>query len=96
MDYQQKVQQILENHITWLQNQTSVNKKGENANAGAIVVTDVKTGAIIAAATSPTYNINDYLNNYSLVANGENSPLINRANSGLTVRSSSAYPTRRS
>lgn len=92
MDYQQKVQQILENHITWLQNQTSANKKGENANAGAIVVTDAKTGAVIAAATSPTYNINDYLNNYSLVANGENSPLINRATSGL-YRPGSTFKT---
>lgn len=92
MDYQQKVQQILENHITWLNNQTSENKKGENANAGAIVVTDVKTGALLAAATSPTYSINDYLNNYSAVANGENSPLINRATSGL-YRPGSTFKT---
>lgn len=92
MDYQHKVQQILENHITWLQNQTSKDKKGENANAGAIVVTDAKTGALIAAATSPTYNINDYLNNYSAVANGENSPLINRATSGL-YRPGSTFKT---
>lgn len=92
MDYQQKVQQILENHIEWLQNQTSTNKKGENANAGAIVVTDVKTGAVIAAATSPTYSISDYLNNYSAVANGENSPLINRATSGL-YRPGSTFKT---
>lgn len=92
MDYQQKVQQILENHIEWLQNQTSTNKKGENANAGAIVVTDVKTGAVIAAATSPTYSISDYLENYSAVANGENSPLINRATSGL-YRPGSTFKT---
>ncbi|MGN1305933.1 MAG: penicillin-binding transpeptidase domain-containing protein [Oscillospiraceae bacterium] len=92
MDYQHQVQQILENHITWLQNQTSKDKKGENANAGAIVVTDAKTGALIAAATSPTYNINDYLNNYSAVANGENSPLINRATSGL-YRPGSTFKT---
>ena len=86
MDYQSKVQEILENHIYWLQNQTSTKKKGENANAGAIVVTDVKTGAILAAATSPTYKISDYLDNYSAVANGENSPLLNRATSGLYRR----------
>lgn len=92
MEYQKKVQQILENHITWLQNQTSKNKKGENANAGAIVVTDAKTGAVLAAATSPTYSINDYLNNYSAVANGENSPLINRATSGL-YRPGSTFKT---
>lgn len=92
MDYQSKVQEILENHIYWLQNQTSTHKKGENANAGAIVVTDVKTGAILAAATSPTYKISDYLDNYSAVANGENSPLLNRATSGL-YRPGSTFKT---
>lgn len=92
MDYQQKVQSILENHIYWLQNQTSSNKKGENGNAGAIVVTDVKTGAILAAATAPTYNISDYLDNYAAVANGENSPLMNRATSGL-YRPGSTFKT---
>lgn len=92
MDYQSKVQEILENHIYWLQNQTSIKKKGENANAGAIVVTDVKTGAILAAATSPTYKISDYLDNYSAVANGENSPLLNRATSGL-YRPGSTFKT---
>jgi penicillin-binding protein 2 len=92
MDYQEKVQEILENHIYWLQHQTSSNKKGENGNAGAIVVTDVKTGAVLAAATAPTYSISDYLNNYSAVANGENSPLINRATSGL-YRPGSTFKT---
>ncbi len=83
LEYQKKVQKILENHIYWLQNQTSSSKKGENGNAGAIVVTDVKTGAILAMATCPSYDINDYFENYYAVANGENSPLINRATSGL-------------
>lgn len=92
LDYQDKVQQILENHIYWLQHQTSSNAKGMTGNAGAIVVTDVKTGAILAAATSPTYDINDYLENYSAVANGENSPLINRATSGL-YRPGSTFKT---
>ena len=92
LDYQDKVQQILENHIYWLRNQTSSNAKGMTGNAGAIVVTDVKTGAILAAATSPTYDINDYLENYSAVANGENSPLINRATSGL-YRPGSTFKT---
>lgn len=82
MDYQKKVQQILENHITWLQNQTSPKAKGTGANAGAVVVTDVKTGAVLAAATYPSYDINDYLENYAAVANGENLPLINRATTG--------------
>ncbi len=92
IDYQRKVQKILENHIEWLQNQNSSLAKGTEANAGAIVVLDVKTGAVLAAATSPTYNLNDYITNYSAVLNGENSPLTNRATSGL-YRPGSTFKT---
>lgn len=92
MDYQRKVQEILENHIVWLNNQTSFNKKGENANAGAIVVLDVKTGALLAAATAPTYDLNDYLNDYASVISRENTPLVNRATNGL-YRPGSTFKT---
>ena len=92
MDYQRKVQEILENHILWLNNQTSVNKKGENANAGAIVVLDVKTGALLAAATAPTYDLNDYLTDYASVISRENTPLVNRATNGL-YRPGSTFKT---
>lgn len=92
MSYQRKVQAILENHILWLNNQTSYNKKGENANAGAIVVLDVKTGALLAAATAPTYDLNDYLTDYASVINRENTPLVNRATNGL-YRPGSTFKT---
>ncbi|MBQ8826983.1 MAG: hypothetical protein IJ007_07815 [Oscillospiraceae bacterium] len=93
MDYQKKVQEILENHIYWLQHQTDErNAKGTGGNAGAIVICNAKTGAVLAMATAPTYDINDYLENYSLVANGENSPLMNRATSGL-YRPGSTFKT---
>lgn len=92
MNYQRKVQEILENHILWLNNQTSYNKKGENANAGAIVVLDVKTGALLAAATAPTYDLNDYLTDYASVISRENTPLVNRATNGL-YRPGSTFKT---
>lgn len=91
-DYQRKVQTILENHIYWLQNQTSSNAKGTNADAGALVVLNAKTGALLAAATYPTYDLNDYIENYSAVAKGENAPLTNRATSGL-YRPGSTFKT---
>lgn len=81
-EYQRDVQEILENHILWLNNQTHKDRKGYEADAGAIVVLDAKTGALLAAATSPTYDINDYLTNYASVVNGENGPLTNRATHG--------------
>ncbi len=91
-DYQRDVQEILENHILWLQNQTSVNTKGMDADSGAIVVLDAKTGALLAAATSPTYDINDYLTDYASVINRENTPLVNRATHGL-YRPGSTFKT---
>ncbi len=91
-DYQRDVQKILENHILWLQNQTSVNAKGMDADSGAIVVLDAKTGALLAAATSPTYDINDYLTDYASVISRENTPLVNRATHGL-YRPGSTFKT---
>ncbi len=92
IDYQRDVQEILENHILWLNNQTSTKAKGTEANAGAIVVLDAKNGALLAAATSPTYDINDYLTDYASVVGGENSPLTNRATNGL-YRPGSTFKT---
>lgn len=91
-EYQRDVQEILENHIIWLNNQTHRDRKGYNADAGAIVVLDAKTGALLAAATSPTYNINDYLTNYASVVNSEGAPLNNRATHGL-YRPGSTFKT---
>ncbi|MBQ8786372.1 MAG: hypothetical protein IJZ61_01905 [Oscillospiraceae bacterium] len=91
-EYQRDVQEILENHILWLNNQTHKDKKGYEADAGAIVVLDAKTGALLAAATSPTYDINDYLTDYASVVNGENGPLTNRATHGI-YRPGSTFKT---
>ncbi|MBR4096277.1 MAG: hypothetical protein IKK42_03110 [Oscillospiraceae bacterium] len=91
-EYQRDVQEILENHIIWLNNQTHRDRKGYEADAGAIVVLDAKTGALLAAATSPTYNINDYLTDYASVVNGANGPLTNRATHGI-YRPGSTFKT---
>ena len=92
IDYQRDVQEILENHIIWLNNQTSTKAKGMDANAGAIVVLDAKSGALRAAATYPTYDLNDYLTDYASVLNAENAPLNNRATHGL-YRPGSTFKT---
>lgn len=92
VNYQRDVQEILENHILWLNNQTSTKAKGTGANAGAVVVLDAKSGALLAAATYPTYDLNDYLNDYASVVSGENGPLTNRATHGL-YRPGSTFKT---
>ncbi|MDR0992764.1 MAG: hypothetical protein LBL87_07740 [Ruminococcus sp.] len=90
--YQRKVQKILANHITWLQNQTHINKKGENASGGAIVVLNAKSGAVLAAATYPTYDLSKYKLNYAELINDPALPLYNRATNGL-YRPGSTFKT---
>lgn len=90
--YQRNIQTILENHIIWLRGQTSPKAAGTGANAGAIVVLNAKTGALLAAASSPTYDLNDYIDHYSEVVARENDPLVNRAVSG-TYRPGSTFKT---
>ncbi len=90
-EFQTKVQEILDNHISYLRDgiltktdsSTGEELDFSDCEAGAIVVLDVKTGAVLAAATSPTYDINDLLEDYSSVLNADGSPLYNRAFDGL-------------
>ncbi len=75
--FQEDVQKILADHI---QNVEPAGKDGKNAFAGAAVVLDVKTGEVLACATYPSYDINDYRTKYSeLVSDEKGLPLLNRA-----------------
>ncbi len=51
--------------------------------AGAIVVQDPHNAEILAVASYPTYNLNEYNSNYNEIAMSPNSPLLNRALNGL-------------
>jgi penicillin-binding protein 2 len=93
--FQRDIQKILENHITWLQNQDHKDMKGQNATGGAIVVLDCAgddAGAVLAAATYPTYNLADYKINYTALGSDPGLPLYNRATSGL-YRPGSTFKT---
>lgn len=88
-NFQKDVQDILANHIDFLHER---NQRGKDAKAGAIAVIDVKTGAVLALANYPTYDINDYIDNWSEVADRENTPLLNRVINGL-YRPGSTFKT---
>lgn len=84
-ELQLKLQKILEEHITALANGalTKAEYDFTDCSSGAAVIMDAKTGAVLAAATYPGYDINDLLNDYSAVSNAPGAPLYNRAFDGL-------------
>jgi len=82
-DFQKQVQDILADTINKLHDNPAGEKKGIDAEAGAVVVMDAKTGAIRAMATYPSYNMDDYQKNYTAVSQGAFNPLINRAIDGV-------------
>ncbi len=57
---------------------------GEDANAGTVVVMDPRDGALRVLASYPTYSLNTYSQDIGVLsADKENTPLVNRATSGL-------------
>lgn len=91
-EFQRKIQGVLENFIVYLKENPGDKPQLKNVTSGAIVVTDVKTGAILAMATAPTYNMTDYVSNYSEILERPNQPLINRATDGV-YRPGSTFKT---
>ena len=80
--FQQRVQQLLEDYILSLR-ATGDPETGGNAKGGAIAVLDARSGAVLALATYPSYDISTYYEDYADLLAAENTPLINRAVDGL-------------
>ena len=81
IDLQMTVEQELRSHIE------SINPKRERENkdkitGGAVVVTDVRTGEILAAATYPTYNPLTLSQDFAMLNLDPGKPLMNRATEG--------------
>lgn len=75
-NFQKELQQILANYIADF-NRT--NGTGKYSEAAAVVVLDAKTGGVLASVSYPSYDINEYLEDYNSVLNAPGSPLNNRA-----------------
>ncbi len=88
---QKVAQEALANQIAYL-NEHHSEGKGKEADAGAVVVVDVATGDILAAATYPSYNINEYQRNYNALLEDSRKPLINRALTGRYAPGSTFKP----
>lgn len=61
-------------------------------SAGAVVVEDVNTGEVLAAASYPTYDIKDYYENYSQLAGNSRKPMWNRFALGTYAPGSTFKP----
>lgn len=84
-ELQSKLQTLLGDFIKSLADGTLTKQDYDftDCSAGAIVVMDVKTGAVKGCATYPNYDINDLINDYSSVLQSDGQPLYNRALDGL-------------
>ncbi|MDD6214667.1 MAG: penicillin-binding protein 2 [Firmicutes bacterium] len=67
-------------------------KRGGDANAGAAVAIDIKTGEVLALATYPTYDPAKFNEDYSKLLKDSAKPLWNRAISGTYTPGSTFKP----
>ena len=77
---QATAEQALEKVILDLrENGVGKNKEGKDAEGGAVVVQQVKTGEVLACASYPTFDLSTYRENFKELSEDEYSPLYNRA-----------------
>lgn len=88
---QAAAQKGLADRISYL-NKNAPATRGKEAEAGAVVAIDVKTGGVIAMASYPDYSLNDYYTGYSEMVQQTPSPLLNRATQGLYTVGSTYKP----
>ena len=65
---------------------------GEDASSGAAIAIDPNTGEVLALASYPTFNLSEYLSNYSEYASDPLRPLYNRATLGTFTPGSTFKP----
>jgi len=78
LNLQATAEEQLEALITELR-QSGEGEDGSDAEGGAVVVMNVKTGQILACASYPTYNLSTFREDYSNLLETPYDPLFNRA-----------------
>ena len=85
------VQQALQTTLTDLQTNGKPGE-GREATAGAAVVVEVQTGAILAAASVPGFDLSRYRTDYAALATDPAAPLLDRVCRGLYAPGSTFKP----
>ena len=91
-DLQKATSDALEKQIKNLNATAATDGDGKSANAGAAAVLHVKTGEVLALANYPTYDLNTYNQDYTILNADPNKPLFDRALSGQYVPGSVFKP----
>ena len=80
INYQMTAEETLKNYILNLrENGVGSKSEGKDAEGGAVVMLDVKTGAVLACASYPTYNLSTFSRDYNELVKEQYSPMLNRA-----------------
>ena len=90
-EFQKAVEQALGKNIDMISR--AYGTDGARANAGAVVVLDVKDGSVLASANYPSFDQNLYATQYSEYSADPGMPLFNRALQGLYTPGSTYKPS---
>ena len=90
-DIQRAAQESIEN-LVLSQRAAGEIGSGADASGGAVVVMNVNTFEVLAAATYPSFNLSTYLQDYNDLSKDEYNPLFNRAINGQYAPGSTFKP----
>ncbi len=76
---QKVAQQALKTAIDKINTENRKTTSEDDVGGAAVVVTEVRTGEILAAVSYPYYSMDDYIENYGKLATDKAMPLFNRA-----------------
>ncbi len=79
INLQRAAEEGLDTIIQGLRNSAEEDADGKDAEGGAVVAMDVKTGQVLVCASYPTYDLSTYFEDYEEILEAEYDPLYNRA-----------------